>query len=83
MEPSERTYYLEVPPDTARRAWQDFGHELDFPGRGLTVRFDAAEHDAMRTRLCIRDNEPDRERADEAVRRFRMFLDSEGLGALP
>ena len=72
----ERRYYVEVAAPIARARWADFEHELNFPGRGLEVRFDALADEPGRTRLSITGEGVD---MDNAVRRFRLFLEGRGL----
>jgi hypothetical protein len=72
----EKRYYVDVPVPVARARWADFEHELNFPGSGLEVRFDAVAGEPGRTRLSITGEEA---RMDPAVRRFRLFLEGRGL----
>ena len=76
----ERTYQVGVPPGVARERWHDFEHELDFPGEHLHVRLEPIDDEPGRTRVCIA-GEDDRagERMDDAMRRFRLFLQSRGV----
>jgi len=72
----ERSYYVDVPLRVASDGWRDFEHELNFPGEHLQVRFEALVEDPARTRVRVAG---ELERADYAIGRFRLFLESRGL----
>ena len=76
--PKANSYYVGVAQPVARACWDDFQHELNFPGAGLEVEF--IRDSAGRTRLDMRSGEAlDEARTDEVARRFRLFLEGRGL----
>jgi hypothetical protein len=72
----DRSYYVDLPPRVASERWRDFQHELNFPGEQLQVRFEPLPEEPARTRVCVAG---ELERADYAIGRFRLFLESRGL----
>lgn len=74
---ADDSYYVEVSEPVARACWQDFQHELDFPGSGIAVEFHALADQPARTRLDMHAD--DTARMDKAVRSFRLFLEGRGL----
>jgi len=72
----DRSYYVDLPPRVASERWRDFEHELNFPGEPLQVRFEPVAEAPGRTRVRVAGK---LERADYAIGRFRLFLESRGL----
>jgi len=72
----DRSYYVDVPPCVASERWRDFEHELNFPGEHLQVCFEPLADEPARTRVRVAG---ELERADYAIGRFRLFLESRGL----
>jgi len=69
------SYYVDVPEAVARACWDDFEHELNYPGAGLNVEFTADS--PGRTRLDLHAD--DVGRTDAAARSFRLYLEGRGL----
>jgi len=78
MPPKANSYYVGVAEAVARACWNDFEHELNFPGAGLEVAF--ITDSPCRTRLEMSTGgAPDAARTDEVARRFRLFLEGRGI----
>ena len=74
-----RTYYIDLPPDVAARAWLDFERTLSFPGAGLEARFAPADGETKRCRVDLSGASADAARIDKAMFDFRVFLEGRGL----
>ena len=75
----EKTYYVDLPADTVERCWRAFEESLSYPNAGLDVRFEPAPADGGRCKVSLEAHEPGGTAADDAMRDFRIFLDSRGL----
>ena len=63
----DRSYYVDLPPRVVSERWRDFEHG---------ALFEPLADEPARTRVCVAG---ELERADYAIGRFRLFLESRGL----
>lgn len=78
----EKIYYVDLPADTVERCWRAFQESLSYPGAGLEVRFEAVPADGPRCKVLVEAGGRGGAAADDAMRDFRIFLDSRGLAEL-